>query len=76
MLMGRSCGGVAAMSTPSSVIAPDVGDSKPANSRSSVDLPQPEPPSSAKISPLLIDNDTPSTAATPSKRLTSCVACK
>ena len=41
---------------------PEVGDSKPAIMRSSVDLPQPEPPSRQKISPLKIFSETLLTA--------------
>ena len=75
MLMGRSYGGNCAMSTPSRITAPDVGFSKPASMRSNVDLPHPELPSKAKISPLRMDSDTSSTATTGcalSNRLTSC----
>ena len=50
------------MSTPSRKIRPSVGRSKPASMRSKVDLPDPDPPSRAKISPLLISRDTSSTA--------------
>ena len=39
------------MSSPSMKIEPLVGVSKPASIRSSVVLPQPEPPSRQKISP-------------------------
>ena len=45
-------GGTLERSTPSSTICPAVGCSKPASIRSSVDLPQPDAPSKAKISPL------------------------
>ena len=41
---------------------PEVGDSKPAIIRSRVDLPQPEPPSRQKISPLKIFSETLLTA--------------
>ena len=44
-----SCGAV--IGVPSSVIAPCVGRSRPDISRSSVDLPQPEPPTTTTISP-------------------------
>src|SRR5471032_2260274 len=70
MLIGRWCGGTLMMSCPASVMAPLVGVSKPASMRSNVDLPQPELPSSAKISPLLIATDTSFTARTPSNSLT------
>src|SRR5436190_14632949 len=45
------------------------GVSNPAISRSNVVLPQPDGPSSAKNSPLSIDNDTRSTAGTAPNRL-------
>src|ERR1035437_7513708 len=48
---------------------PTVGVSNPASMRSRVDLPQPEEPSNAKISPFLISIETSSTTATSSKRL-------
>src|SRR6218665_2598505 len=69
MLIGRSYGGRPTMFTPSRVIFPVVGVSNPASMRSNVDLPQPEEPRSAKISPLAMSTDTSSTAATSSKRL-------
>ena len=50
MFTGRSYGGMPVMSTPSMKILPLVGRSKPASMRSSVVLPQPEPPSRQKIS--------------------------
>src|SRR6267378_2421016 len=50
---------------------PALGVSKPASMRNNVDLPQPEGPSRAKISPRAIEIDTSSTAATSSKRLVS-----
>src|SRR6267154_5801905 len=50
---------------------PELGVSKPASIRSSVDLPEPEEPSSAKISPRAIEIETSSTAATSSKSLVS-----
>ena len=69
MLTGRSCGGTPVMSWPSMKMRPASGVSKPASMRSSVVLPQPEPPSSANISPRAISRSTPSTAATAPKRL-------
>jgi hypothetical protein len=48
---------------------PEVGDSKPASMRSSVDLPQPDPPSRQKISPLKILRLTLLTAVKSPKRL-------
>src|SRR5262245_51176505 len=44
-------------------IAPLVGSSSPATSRSTVDLPQPEGPSSAQISPSFTSKDTSRTAS-------------
>ena len=64
------------MSTPFRMTEPEVGFSKPASMRSRVDLPQPELPSRANISPLRIASDTSSTAITASKRLTSCRVCR
>ena len=43
---------------PFNKISPAVGVSNPANIRNSVDLPQPDEPNKAKISPLLIVTDT------------------
>ncbi|MCY1537560.1 hypothetical protein D9M68_730580 [compost metagenome] len=60
-----------ATSCPPSRMRPEVGFSKPASMRSRVDLPQPELPSRAKISPLPMESDTSSTATASSKRLTS-----
>ncbi len=51
MLVGRWFGCTLAMSWPSIEMLPSVGDSKPEIIRSSVVLPQPEGPSSAKNSP-------------------------
>ena len=45
MLTGRRCGGTPVRSTPSSRMRPALGRSKPAISRKSVVLPQPEGPS-------------------------------
>ncbi len=53
MLTGRSYGGTPAMSAPSMKMRPAVGCSKPASMRSSVVLPQPDPPSRQKISPAI-----------------------
>ena len=53
MLTGRSYGGMPVMSTPSMKMRPVVGSSKPASMRSSVVLPQPEPPSRQNSSPLI-----------------------
>ena len=54
---------------PHMTVAPRVGRSKPARQRSSVDLPQPEAPSRAKISPRRIPSSTSSTATKPSNSL-------
>ena len=69
ILIGRSYGGISVMSTPSRKIRPSVGFSKPASMRNKVDLPEPEPPKSANISPRLMVNETSSTARTSSKSL-------
>ena len=58
------------MSCPPNKMRPEVGYSNPASMRNRVDLPQPELPSRAKISPLRMDSDTSLTAATSPKRLT------
>ena len=70
MLIGRSYGGKDAMSTPSRNTFPDVGFSKPAIILSKVDLPQPELPNNAKISPFWMEIETSSTAMTSSNRFT------
>src|SRR6185369_4829247 len=70
MFIGRSYGGRAARSRPSSVIVPDVGVSKPASMRSSVVLPQPDEPRRAKTSPLAMSTETSFTARWPSNSLT------
>src|ERR1700676_556562 len=49
-------------------MSPPSGASNPAISRSIVVLPHPEGPSSVQNSPSATENDTASTAATPSKR--------
>ena len=58
-----ACGAEIAMS--SSVTVPDVARSRPAMARSKVDLPQPEPPMMATISPSLISAENRSSALTP-----------
>ena len=55
-----ACGAVIAIS--SSVTVPDVARSRPAMARSKVDLPQPEPPMMATISPRLISAENRSSA--------------
>ncbi len=58
-----------AMSWPSMNTAPELGCSNPASMRSSVVLPQPEPPSRQKISPLKTFSVTLLTATKVPKRL-------
>ncbi len=58
-----SCGAAIAMS--SSVTLPDVARSRPAMARSKVDLPQPEPPMMATISPGAISAEKRASALTP-----------
>ena len=62
MLTGRSYGGMALMSAPSIWIVPAVGASNPASVRSSVVLPDPDPPRRQKISPRRMSSDTLSSA--------------
>src|SRR5260370_42047967 len=69
MLTARRWGGTDARSWPSSSTRPASGISKPASKRSSVVLPQPEGPRSAKNSPWKISSDSAATALTPEKRL-------
>src|SRR2546421_611059 len=69
MLTGRRCGGTSEISAPSSRIEPLSGLSSPASMRSSVVLPQPDGPSSAKNSPALISSDRSSTAGKAPKRV-------
>src|SRR5580704_14203975 len=58
-----SCGAV--MRSPSSTTAPSLGGSSPPMARSNVDLPEPEPPITATISPSSTSSDTPPSACTP-----------
>src|SRR5690349_21676635 len=77
MFSGRSYGGRPARSCPSSTMRPAVGVSKPASMRSSVVLPQPDEPSSAKISPLAMSIETWLTAtAPPPKSFTTSTICR
>src|SRR5690606_6715013 len=69
MLIGRLCGGRSVMFWPSRNTRPSLGFSKPARMRSRVDLPEPEPPSRANISPRLILRVTSSTATASSNCL-------
>ena len=62
MLTGRSCGSTGAMSRPPSRMRPSSGVSKPASMRSSVVLPQPLGPNSAKNSPAAMSSESRSTA--------------
>ena len=71
MFIGRSYGGKFATSWPLSKMRPDVGFSNPASMRNRVDLPHPELPNNANISPWAIFRETSSTAVASSKRLTS-----
>lgn len=71
MLIGRWYGGRSLMRWPSSSMLPLVGVSNPPRQRSSVDLPLPEPPSRAKISPLRTSKLTSSSATKPSNSLRS-----
>ena len=58
-----ACGAVMLIS--SSVTVPEVARSSPAMARSSVDLPQPEPPMMATISPSRMSAEKRSSALTP-----------
>ena len=58
-----SCGAV--MAAPSRATVPWLGVSRPEMARSKVDLPQPEPPTTTRISPCGTASDTPSSARTP-----------
>jgi hypothetical protein len=53
------------IAAPSSVTLPVVGRSRPETARSKVDLPQPEPPTIATISPGATVSVMPSSARTP-----------
>ncbi|MGY4328246.1 hypothetical protein ACVWWG_002663 [Bradyrhizobium sp. LB7.2] len=54
-----------AIASLSSVTVPELVRSRPAMARSSVDLPQPEPPMMATISPCLISAEKRASACTP-----------
>src|SRR6185437_246751 len=71
MLTGRRYGGTSVMSWPSSRMRPEVGRSKPASMRKSVDLPLPELPRSAKISLRATERSTELTATVSPKILTT-----
>ena len=66
MAILRSRGGRSFASSPSSSTAPVVGSSRPATIRSTVDLPQPDGPSSTMNSPSLTSRLMVSTATVPS----------
>ena len=51
-----------ATSSPSISSAPAVGGSISVNSRASVDLPEPDSPTTASVRPASSENDTPSSA--------------
>src|SRR6185295_10171212 len=73
MLTGRLSGSTPSIGCPSMTICPSVGTSKPASIRSSVVLPQPDGPSSAKNSPSSMSRWASSTAVTePPKRFEMC----
>src|ERR1700751_2482864 len=63
---------MALMSTPSMKMVPALGRSKPASRRSSVVLPEPEPPSRQKISPRRMSSETSSTATKSPNFLVRC----
>ena len=48
--------------TPAMVTSPAVGGNSPTTMRATVDFPEPDSPTSAKVSPLAMSKDTPSTA--------------
>ena len=55
--------------TPSMMTSPRVGGSRPTTMRATVDLPEPDSPTRAKVSPLPMAKDTPSTALALRRRL-------
>ena len=66
MAMSRSFGGSALTTRPSIAISPEVISSSPASIRSSVDLPQPDGPTSTTNSPSAMSIETPcSTSSAP-----------
>ena len=64
------------MFCPPKTMLPLLGVSNPANIRSKVDLPQPELPSRAKISPFLMDRETSFTAVKSPKRFIRFCVCR
>src|SRR3954469_23724496 len=69
MAMSRSFGGTLFTMRPPMAISPDVMFSSPASMRSSVDLPQPEGPTSTTNSPSAISTLTPCSTSTGPKAL-------
>src|SRR6195256_6484126 len=69
MAMSRSAGSISLTIRPPMSILPDVVVSRPATMRSSVDLPQPEGPTSTQNSPSAIDTSTPWTTSVEPKDL-------
>ena len=65
MAMSRSAGSTSLTILPPMLILPAVTVSRPAIMRRSVDLPQPEGPSSTVNEPSGMPSDTPFTASTP-----------
>ena len=65
MAMSRSAGSISLTTLPPMLTVPPVTVSSPAIMRSSVDLPQPEGPSSTVKEPSGMVSDTPFTASTP-----------
>ena len=65
MAMSRSAGSTSLTTLPPMLMLPAVTVSRPAIMRSSVDLPQPDGPSSTVNEPSGIASDTPFTASTP-----------
>src|SRR5580698_785482 len=71
MPMSRFAGGMAVMSTPSTFTVPAAAVSKPATTLSKVVLPEPLGPRIVSNSPEAMSSETPSSATTSPKRLTS-----
>ena len=71
MPMSRFAGGIVVMSAPSTLTEPPSGVSKPATTFSSVVLPEPLGPRMVSSSPEAMASETPSSATTSPKRLTS-----
>ena len=65
MAMSRSLGSTAFMTRPPIAISPAVISSSPATMRKSVDLPQPEGPTTTMSSPSVISQETPWMTAVP-----------